>query len=108
MVTKNSTAEDPTSYTFYSTSLTLDVENFSVPSPQHVRGVKFVCEFYVIIQGEPITAETTTAVIPGFCKFIAHCKSCIIKPYLLIIDHCYSTDVDFSLNRSANDHYKFE
>ena len=67
-----STARDSTSYRFYSSNLTLSVENFSVPSPQNVRirGVKFICEFSVINQGKTITATTTTAVIPGFCKFI--------------------------------------
>ena len=65
-----STARDSTSYCFYSSNLTLYVENFSVPSPQNVRGVKFICEFSVINQGETISATTRTAVIPGFCKFI--------------------------------------
>ena len=65
-----STATDPTLYLFYSSNLTLYIENFSVPSPQNVRGVKFICEFSVINQGEVISATTTTAVIPGFCKFI--------------------------------------
>ena len=68
----NSSAMDPTSYTFYSGNLTLYVENFSVPSPQDVRGVKFLFEFRVILQGRTISAETATAVIPGFCKFIAN------------------------------------
>ena len=66
----NNTAMDPTLYRFYSSNLTLYVENFSVPSPQDVGGVKFTCEFYVVIQGEATTAETTTAVIFGFRKFI--------------------------------------
>ena len=83
MVTKNSTAKDPTLYTFYSSNLTLYVENFSVPYPQDVRGVKFICDFNVIIQRELITAETITAVIPGFCKFITRYKSWMIQPYLL-------------------------
>ena len=65
----NSTTEDPTSYKFHSSNLTLYVENFSVPSPQDVRGVKFICMFNVINQGQAINAETITAVIPGFCKF---------------------------------------
>ena len=63
-----STATDPTSYLFYSSNLTLYIENFSVPTPQNVRGVKFFCEFSVINQGKAISATTTTAVIPGFCK----------------------------------------
>ena len=65
-----STATDPTSYLFYSSNLTLYIENFSIPSPQNVRGVKFICEFSVINQGKAISAQTTTAVIPGFRKFI--------------------------------------
>ena len=65
----NSTATDPTLYRFYSSNLTLYVENFSVPSPQNVRGVKFTCDFYVAIQGTATTADTTTAVILGFRKF---------------------------------------
>ena len=71
MLIVNSTTEDPTSYKFYSSNLTLYVQNFSVPSPQDVRGVKFICEFTVLSQGRRIQAETTTAVIPGFCKFIS-------------------------------------
>ena len=77
----NSTTEDPTSYKFYSSNLTLYVENFSVPSPQDVRGVKFTCEFNVVNQGRRIHAETTTSVIPGFCKFII-CY--ILEPNLLL------------------------
>ena len=66
----SSTAMDPTSYRFYSSNLTLYVENFSVPFPQDVRGVKFTCEFYVANQGTAIFATTKTAVILGFRKFI--------------------------------------
>ena len=65
----NSITEDPTSYKFYSSNLTLYMENFSVPSPQDVHGVKFICEFIVVSQGRRINAETTTTEIPGFCKF---------------------------------------
>ena len=73
VVTVNSSAGDPTSYKFYSNNLTLYVENFSVPSPQNLRGVRFVCEFIVILQGKAITARTTTAVIPGFYKLLTTC-----------------------------------
>ena len=66
----NNTATDPTSYQFYSSNLTLYVENFSVPSPQDVLGVKFTCRFYVVIQGMATTTATKTAVIFGFRKFI--------------------------------------
>ena len=69
VVIVNSTTDDPTSYKFYSENLTLYVENFSVPSPQDVHGVKFICSFRVINQGNNINAITTTAVIPEFCKF---------------------------------------
>ena len=65
----NSTATDPTSYRFYSSNLVLHVENFSVPFPQNVRGVKFTCDFYVAVQGTAISTATTTAVIFGFRKF---------------------------------------
>ena len=66
----SSTATDPTSYRFYSSNLTLYVENFSVPSPQDVRGVKFTCEFYVAYRDGAISEATMTAVILGFRKFI--------------------------------------
>ena len=74
MVIVNSTAGDPTLYRFYSSHLNLYVENFSVPSPQDVREVEFVCEFSVVNQGMRISAETATAVIPGFCKFWHACE----------------------------------
>ena len=81
-----STAIDLTSYRFYSRNLTLYIENFSVPSPQNVRGVKFICEFTVVNQGKTISADTTTAVIPGFCKFITikliHTWYCMLYNYL--------------------------
>ena len=70
VVIVNSTAEGPTSYRFYSSNLTLYVENFSVLSPQNVRGINFICEFRVVLQGRLISAETITAAILGFCKFI--------------------------------------
>jgi hypothetical protein len=67
----SSTRKDQTLYRFYSSNLTLYVENFSVPSPQDVRGVKFICDFYTTFNwGQPISASTTTAVILGFRKFI--------------------------------------
>ena len=78
VVIVNSTTEDPTSYKFYSENLTLHVENFSVPSPQNVRGVKFMCEFSVISQGRLISAVTTMAVIPGFCKYTTSYLICKI------------------------------
>ena len=78
----NSTATDPTSYQFYSSNLTLYVENFSVPlcSPQNVRGVKFTCDFYVAIQGTAIAASTTTAVIR---KFINRYHVAMLEPHQL-------------------------
>ena len=68
----SSTATDTTSYRFYSSNLTLYVENFSVPFPRDVRGVKFICEFYVANQGKAIFAITKTAVILRSRKFINH------------------------------------
>lgn len=58
-----------TSYTFYARNLTLHVKNFSVPNPELVRGVRYECEFNVIVLGDTIRDQTTTAVIPGFRKF---------------------------------------
>ncbi len=66
-----SESRDSTLYRFYSSNLTLYVENFSVPSPQNVRGVKFTCDFFTVYNGgQPISANTMTAVILGFRKFI--------------------------------------
>ena len=61
---------NPTSYRFDVRNLTLYVENFSVPNPELVHSVRYDCEFNVIVQGMTIREETTTAVIPGFRKFL--------------------------------------
>ena len=68
-----------TLYTFHNANFTLDVVNFSIPYPEEVRGVKYFCQFYTVASRTTITADTTTAVIPGFSKL-----KCVLD-YLIII-----------------------
>ena len=67
VVTWNTTA---TFYKFYSSNLTLHVQNFSIPDPGNVRVVKYTCSFDVVLDshGATILNSSITAVISGFSE----------------------------------------
>ena len=67
VVTWNTTT---TLYKFYSSNLTLHVQNFSIPDPGNVRAVKYICLFRVALesQGKAVVNRSITAVINGFSK----------------------------------------
>ena len=66
VVTWNTTA---TFYKFYSSNLTLHVQNFSIPDPENVQMVKYTCSFSVVLS-TTLVNSSITKVIPGFSKLL--------------------------------------
>ena len=66
--------DNDSSYSFDSRNLSLLVDNFSIPNPGLVRGVKYIFTFIV---GSSSSVKTRTVVIPGF-------RESYNKNYLLI------------------------
>ena len=69
VVTWNMTA---TFYKFYSSNLSLHIQNFSVPDPQNVLVVKYMCFFSVVLEShsKTIVDSSTTKVIISELTYI--------------------------------------